>query len=184
MKINTVNENRIDIYLSEDEINDIFGGYELIDYDAPDCRMKIHNLLAAAIPDMLLPLNCERVLIEVKPKRYGCVITFTKIYGAVKKLRRISSTKTISLIFENSDNLVSSVGALDRLSLVNSELYTYLNKYAVIANVKGNNSAALLHISEYCKIDLGEISAVRIREYWQPICKKNAITHLSNAFLN
>ena len=182
MKINTINENRIDIFLSDEEISDIFGGYELIDYDAPDCRTKIHNLLAAAIPDMLLPLNCERVLIEVKPRRYGCVITFTKIYGATKKFKRIVNAKTVTLIFENSDSLLSAVGALKLLSAATSELYTYGGNYAVLASIKNENAKVLPHIGEYCKIELNEISAVKVREYWQPICKKGAITRLLAAF--
>lgn len=184
MRINTVSDNRIDIFLSDEEINDIFGGYELIDYDAPDCRTKIHNLLAAAIPDILLPLNCERVLIEVKPRKYGCVMTFTKVYDAVKKFKRIGNTKTVTLIFESSNSLIDALSALCSLSATASELYTYGGKYAVLATVRGENANALTRLGEYCEINLSEMSAAKVREYWQPVCKRGAITRLSSAFLN
>ena len=75
MRVKTIDENRIVIYLNNQEICDIFGGYEFIDYDAADCRTKIHGLLAAAIPSAIMPFDCDRVLIEVKPEISGCSIS-------------------------------------------------------------------------------------------------------------
>ena len=184
MKINTIGENRIEIYLSNEEIDEIFGGYGLIDYDIPDCRAKINSLISSAIPETALPLDCKRVLIEVKPLKYGCTISFVRIYTAAKKFHAVNKTKRISLIFNNSDDLISSVSALKKLGATKSQLFQKKNKYAIIANIKTESQNLLLHIGEYCTVFHREMDAVLIEEYWHPICRKNAINRLLSAFLN
>ena len=177
MKINTVDENRIEIYLNNTEIRDIFGEYKLIDYDNPDCRIKIHSLFAASAPDTVFPLDCNRVFIEVKPLSFGCVISYTKIYNNTKK------ANTYTFIFSSSDNLISATKALSELHFTCSELYISGEKYAVIADIKQTDKNGITHLSEYCKVSKSKMDAVKIREYWQPVCKKNAIMRLTNAFL-
>lgn len=182
MKINRANDQRIELYLSDEEIESLFGSYELIDYNIPECRIKIHSLLISAATDELFPLDCKRLLIEVKPKDYGCTISLTKVYDTAKKYRQIKRNKTIVCIFENSDNMLASITALTALNAQNSELYTNKNQYAIIAETKYINYDDTVLLREYCKIKKREIDAVRIREYWRPVCTENAIENLAKAF--
>ena len=175
MKVNTVDENRIVIHLNNQEIYDIFGGYEFIDYDAADCRTKIHGLLAAAIPSAIMPFDCERVLIEVKPEINGCAISLTKLHNIGGDNKKSVKNLTVTLIFENSESLISSIEALNLLTHTTSELYTSGKKYAVIYTMDGYRRKELIHMSEYCKILQDKISATRIREYWKKICENGAI---------
>lgn len=177
MKVYLFDENRVNIYLNLQEINDIFGGYENIDYNMPDCRVKIHGLIAATLPAALLPLDCTKILIEVKPNDAGCTITLTKVYG--DKLKCNTITETV-LIFENSEALICSVKELNKLNFRDSELYTNNQKYAIILTMRDNKP---IHISEYCKVIASNHTSEKIREYWQKICDNNAITLLSNSFL-
>ena len=178
LRVNTINENKIEIYLSGGEIRDIFGEYALIDYNDPECRIKIHSLFAAATNELFYPLDCNRIFIEVRPLSAGCVISYTKIYNKSK-----AEEKTYTLIFSNSDNLISSINALNALDSLSSELYINGEKYAMIVRVTHTNTNDMLHISEYCAISQNKSDAVKIREYWQAVCKKGAILRLTNAFL-
>lgn len=177
LRINTINENKIEIYLSGGEIRDIFGEYASIDYNDPECRIKIHSLFAATASNIVFPLDCNRVFIEVKPVSTGCVISYTKIYN------NITEEKTYTLIFSNSENLICSINALKALDCSSSELYINGEKYALIVRSRHANINDMLHLGEYCKISQRKSDAAKIREYWQSVCKKGAILRLTNAFL-
>lgn len=180
MKVKIVDENKIVIYLNSQEIFDIFGGYKFIDYDTAHCRTKIHGLLAAAIPSELLPFDCERVLIEVKPAINGCTISLTEIHSLKKT---DENNLTITFIFESSESLISAIPALKSLAHTSGELYSYGKEYAVICTVKECCREELTHISEYGKISEKRTLAAKIREHWHKICEENAIGKMVNAFL-
>ncbi|MBO4433437.1 MAG: hypothetical protein J5852_07900 [Clostridia bacterium] len=183
MDILTISDRRVDIYLSGMEVDKIFGGYGLIDYDIPECRIKIHSLIAAAIPKSLLPLDCERALIEVKPKEFGCVISFTKIYAKAKKYRAVKYKKPITLFFENSEDLICSVCILKDVCAEKSELYSRGANYAIISNLKSENARCMAQLREYCRVSRKETDAAKVREYWRQICKRGAISRLYDSFL-
>jgi hypothetical protein len=182
MDIMNVNNKRVDIYLNGVEVEEIFGGYEFIDYDIPECRIKIHSLIAAAMPKSLLPLDCERAVIEVKAKQSGCVISFTKIYSGIKKYRAVKNKRPITLFFENSDDLIRGVGTMKRICADKSELYSRGARYAVISYIKQEKPGYIFQLSEYCRISRKEADAAKVREYWNPLCKHGVIAKLYEAF--
>lgn len=177
MRVCEVEDNKIEIYLSPKEIYDIFGGYEYINYKTAESKGKIHKLLAAAIPEKLLPLDCEQVLIEVRPKSPGCTISLTKVYANSAK------PTCVTFIFNNSEQLISGILPLQALRVISSELYTHCDKYALICSVTRFSGNDELHIGEYCKVTQSKADAIRIKEYWQPVCKSEALTKLTVAFL-
>lgn len=183
MRVKTIDENRIVIYLNNQEICDIFGGYEFIDYDAADCRTKIHGLLAAAIPSAIMPFDCDRVLIEVKPEISGCSISLIKLHTVNGNKKTGVKNRTITLIFESIESLIVSIAALNTLKHTTSELYTSGKEYALICTTDVCSREELTHLSEYCEILRDNISAARIREYWEQICEKDVIEELADAFL-
>lgn len=182
MKINTINENKIELYLTDEEVDDIFGGYELIDYNTPECRIKIHSLIISAAPKSLFPLDCERIFIEVRPKGYGCTITLTKEYHSVKKYRKAIRTKISICIFENSEDMLSAVNILKSINANYSELYSRENRYALIIKTNYGIQNGVHNLGEYCIMRNDELTAEKIREYWYPICKECAIEKLSKFF--
>lgn len=181
MQVKKIGENRVDIYLNREEIYDIFGGYEFIDYDEKDCRTKIHGLLAAAIPSVFLPIDCNKVFIEIKPLSFGCAISLTKLYIPRSPLKK--DAKTVTMIFENSDSLIQALKALKSLPYTTSKLYNKGKKYALICKIKQHDEDKLIHLSEYCKVAHTHSNTIRIKEYWNPVCEHNAIEKLAAAFL-
>lgn len=182
MKINTMNDNKIELFLSDEEVEKIFGGYELIDYDLPECRIKIHSLLISAAPEGAFPLDCDKVSIEVKPKEFGCTIALTKIYKSSKRYRQVKANKTVIVIFKNSSDLIDALGALIMLRAEESELYSLNSKYAVIAEAKNKSRDIITHLGEFGTVSRQKNDAVRIKEYWQLICGDNAIQKLYDCF--
>lgn len=183
MDILNVTDKRMDIYLSACEVDKIFGGYDYINYDVPECRIKIHSLIAAAIPKSFLPLDCERALIEVKPKQSGCIISFTKVYAGPKKYRVVKRKRIITLIFENSEDLIQSVNILKKLCAEKSELYTLGKRYAIITYLKDESGKNKRRLNEYCRLTYRETDAAKVREYWRLLCK-SAISKLYCSFSN
>lgn len=183
MIVNTVNSNRINIILNDDEVSRIFGGYNLIDYDAPECRIKIHNLLAAAIPEELLPLDCDRLLIEVKPLKRGCTISMTKIYNREEARSEPQRQYSIALIFSSSEDMISALRPITELKIITSELYYLNEKYAIVLKCRGIAADDIIGIGEYCAVVTGAAECFKLREYWHCICKKNAVSKLAISFL-
>ncbi|MBO7520457.1 MAG: adaptor protein MecA [Clostridia bacterium] len=178
MRVEKTNDNRIDIHLSGTEMKDIFGGYEYIDYNETECRAKIHKIISTLLPNSILPLDCDKLLIEVRPASTGCRISLTKIYEY-----KNSECKTVSMIFEDSETLILALPQIVKLRYRESSLYESDKKYALICSVSSFKTGEALHICEYAKVSIKEIDAVRINEYWHSICKDEAITKLANAFL-
>ena len=178
MRVERKGENRMDILLSRAEINDIFGGYEYIDYEEEECRAKIHSIILTMIPNWLLPLDCKKIVIEVRPASTGCKITLTKVYDLNSK-----KEITVTMIFKNSENLISALNSLTKIESTKSALYSDGQKYALICGLPPFYKKEVLHISEYSKVSHKTIDAVKIEEYWMPLCESGAIEKLSVAFL-
>ena len=176
MRVEKCSDNRIEIHLSREEIHSIFGGYEYIDYNEIGCREKIHRIVTENISGAYFPLDCDKLLIEVRPARYGCNITLTKLYESK------SNNISVAMIFNNSDDLISAVPLMRKTDTKTSALYTYNGKFAIICALPRFCRHELNYMSEYAKITLRATDAAKIEEYWQPVCEDGAIEKLSMYF--
>lgn len=181
MNIDTVNKNKIKISLSDEEIDTLFGGYEMIDYDDPHSKAILNMLLGRALPEDMLPLDCKRVIIEVCPKSDGCNIYFTRIYP-----KSHAKSAEYIFIFKKSEDMLLGISELHRLYGKNIEkscLYTCQGKYFCIILLKGDPGKQIIHLNEYCSdISREKALAAKIREHGKMICAQNAVQRIFDAF--
>ncbi|MEE0808540.1 MAG: adaptor protein MecA [Acutalibacteraceae bacterium] len=179
MKVETLSKTQIKISLSRDEIQTFFGGYNLIDQKNPNSKKMLNLLLKEAIPDEDFPLDCKRVLIEVKPISYGCEILFTKLYNPnLKKIKRIGTLRQFALIFKSSNDLLDFARSAQKGEIIGGSLYIYEGQYALIINTPLEFERRLAHIGEYCKIEGSKTQISKIAEYGTAICKHDALYRL------
>lgn len=182
MTVETLSKNKIKINLTDDEIITFFGGYDLIDYKDPTAKKMLHLLLKEALPDEMLPIDCKRVLIEVKPQEGGCAIFFTKMYeGAQKRLRKVMQSKCYSLKFKSSNDLMDFARCAETSYINSNSLYTVDGTYTLIINADKAIAARLTHIGEFCDISDNNTELSAIAEHGLMICKENAIQKLKQA---
>lgn len=185
MTVDTISKNKIKIELTNEEIEIFFGGYEYINYSNPDSKLAINLLLKEALPQELLPLDCNRVMIEVNPTKTGCSILFTKVYTNPRKRYKVSGCiKNYILYFEDSEGMILTCKefAQNIPQVIKSELYADKNGY-YLALHGSNISRQLLHIGEFCNSisEKNEILAM-VKENTKLICKDCAIEKIAKAF--
>ncbi len=181
MHIETINKDKIKISLTDDEIKELFGSYDLIDYSKPHSKMAINMLFRIAVPEDMLPLDCTRVLIEVKPESRGCAIYFTRMYSG-KRFRKVIDIRDYLLLFENSNDLTDCISNISPVGIIGSRLYTNDGTYQLIVSAERSFCAILPHLSEYCRISTDKIQISEVQEYHKLICQKDAVPRLIRAF--
>lgn len=187
MTIDTIDENRIKIDLTDDEIYLLFGGYEKIDYSNEQSKRTLNLLFKKAVPSDEFPLDCRKLLIEVKPITGGCSIYVTKIYkDKPRRYKRVNIKRNYILSFIGSENMITGVCELNRNAFsknVKSELYKFCDNYCVIINTDTNIDDVLTHIKEYCSdIYKSDIIASKVAEYGIAICREKAIQKIGETF--
>ena len=180
MKVETLSKTQVKISLSRDEIHTFFGDYNLIDHKNPNSKKMLNLLLREALPDETFPLDCKRVMIEVKPISYGCEILFTKLYDIVpKKLKKIPTLRQFALIFKSTNDLLDFAKCALKDEIIGGSLYIYEKQYILIVNVPIEFEQKMAHIGEYCQIEGSKTQISKIAEYGTAICKYDALYRLS-----
>lgn len=182
MTVEQLSKNKIRINLTEDEVLTFFGGYDLIDYKVPAAKKMLHLLLKEALPDEMLPIDCTRVLIEVKPQSGGCAIFFTKMYeNGPKRLRKIPQTKSYALKFKSSNDLLDFARCAEIADINNNSLYMANGTYTLIINADKSICSRLTHIEEFCEISDNKTELSKIWEHGHIICKEGALEKIKKA---
>ena len=182
MNTYNINKDKVKITLTDDEVNDLFGGYDLIDYNCPRSRAVLDSLLLGALPESMLPLDCKQVLIEVTEEKSGCSIQVTRLYEKAKKLHKISGKYKYILLFESSEDMIKFITQNELGDkFPKSELIKSGEKYALCFHFE-RPVGHYNRLSEYGKlIDAQSPEGAAIKEYGTMICK-NAAEKLSAAF--
>ena len=134
MKSFNIGENKIKICLTSDEIEVMFGSYDMIDYDSPRSRAIIDSLICSAMPKSIGEHGCDKVLIEVLPERDGCSIQVTRIYDKGIGLQKNIRKQEYILLFSSSEDLIDFIGSLKPLEvslITSSELYRIKSSFAL-----------------------------------------------------
>lgn len=183
MDINNINKDKIKVSLTDDEIENLFGSYNLIDYTNPHSRFMLNLILRSALPDYTLPLDCKRVLIEVKPEIKGCSIYFTCIYDkSPKKIKKINETREYALCFKNSNDMINCICTIDISKIAQSALYTNNGSYQLIIRAHKGFTEQILQISEFCDVYVDKTKISEIEEHNKLISCPTAIEKLASAF--
>lgn len=183
----TINKDKVKIRLTDDEVKELFGGYDNIDYDCPRSRAVLDSLLLNVLPESMLPLDCKKVLIEVTEERSGCSIQITRLYDKGKRLHRTNGRRQYILLFESSEDLIDFTLRENPENLKDVYRFELLNaggRFALLFSLNGVPIKQCFHFSEYGRlIDSRSVEGAHIIEYSAPICA-DAAKKLSDAFKN
>ena len=185
MTVDPEDKNKLKVYLSDREVARIFGGYSKINYDDPRSRAALGLILKQA-------LNCggfmpsgERLLIEVRPHKKGCLISFSGADTQAKPHpKKNQTTYTYTLEFEDENALIDGIGQLHSAApkISESQLYRLDNTYCLTLKSEKDISHYMIHINEYCtRITAGETQAAYCAEYGVLLCTDNAVETIGRA---
>lgn len=172
MRVDCIGKNKIKIILTEEEVLRHFGGYDMIDYSSPRSKATLNAILTSALPDEMLPLDCNRVLIEIQAENKGCVIYFTKVYKKQKNTQlKKSNQKTLALAFLNSEDLISFICNRLNSNIISSEIYHISTKYILTIKFYEAHSPDTLYLKEFCnQLITDECALAHIQEHGKLIC--------------
>ncbi len=182
MRIDTLSKTKIKITLTNSEIELLFGNYGLIDYNEPKSRLTIDMLIKEALPEDMLPLKCDKVLIEVKQIPDGCNILFTQIFD---KKKQNSEKKVYTLEFDDSENMIKCILFLAEKKIKNgrSTLCRYNNKYRLMLSRGYYLKIPKEQLGEFCfNIYTSDREQELTRKIGTIICDNNAIETISTHF--
>lgn len=188
MNIDTIGKYKVKIDLTDAEIQHFFGGYEMINYSSQSSKTALGNLLRLALPSYMLPLDCNRILIEVFPTKNGCSIflTFRYFQEAPKKFRIVSEEKSYTVVFKDSESMIKGIIELAKNRIIQkskSSLFFCHGSYRLIIKTLNSINGSLLHIREYCtSLSKSNITAAVTEEYGKIICPQNAVTYIGAVF--
>ncbi len=172
-------DRKLRIVLSGEEVHNLFGNYDQINYSEPESRKKLNELIGRAFPNTAFFQNTKSVRIDVRPRNGGCSIELTKKKSKYKRLRASS----VCLIqFDNSEEMIRAGCRLYRLihpKNDNSKLYKTKNGYRLQTIIPNNLLEQLRN--EY-SVTTSKTAIAAAEEYDRIICKNNAVTGLYNAF--
>ena len=183
MRVDCIGKNKIKILLSEEEVLRLFGGYDMIDYSSPRSKATLNAILTSALPDEMLPLDCNQVLIEIRAESNGCAIYFTKVYKNGKKgeQKRLKS-QNLAFTFSNSEDLICFICRTLPKDIISSEIFSITKKYILILTLGDTSPIDMYYLKEFCKeIITDEFAIAHIREYGKFICQ-NADSAIRKAF--
>lgn len=179
MTVDPEDKNKLKVYLTDREVARIFGGYNKINYDDPRSKAALGLILKQA-------LNCggfmpsgERLLIEVKPHKKGCLISFSGADTETKPHpKKNQTTYTYTLCFEDENALIDGIGQLHSAisKISESRLYSLNNIYCLTLKSEKDLNRYMIHMNEYCtKITAGQTQAAYCAEYGKLLCPDNVV---------
>ncbi len=147
-----LSDNKFKICLSSEEVASLFGSFEMIDYDTPHTKAIIDSIIINALPEKMLPFDCDKVLIEVFPDGDGCIVEVTKIYGSGKSAKKRRKQEYI-LLFSSSEDMINYIKSLkpsDILKVKDNTLYRYKNAFFLSVNIR--DKSLLINAREYSRV--------------------------------
>lgn len=181
------------ITLSPVELKKYFYTYKDINYEKPNTREAINNLLRTAARDTNFDFNDGKVLIEVFPTSLGgCIIQLTvsprtKPKSDVVRLKRTSENKTAYLFeFKNEDDMLFAVKQLyenKKLRSTKSKLFLLQNRYRLLVYLPVGDRNTLIHIGEFAAARYSSKADISYtEEYGSIVCGEKAISKIGSAF--
>lgn len=184
MRVEAIGKNEFRIYLSDEEISFIFGGYELIGYENKTEKAAMNSLLRLALPPEVYPLDCNKIMLEVKPYNSGCCIYFKKVYSDITHSTAIKESNSVLLIkFKNSEEMITGICEIYCRKITEAgELYTINNEYYLL--LYGMDVKKIYKIIGKSGIDISDdiLKIEYIKEYGIPVCKENAVYKIGSSF--
>ena len=190
MELILINEKKLKIMLSPDDMKEYEIDCESVDYDKTETRRAFWSILDAAKQKTGFDAASERVYIQLYPSREGgCEMYVTKI-GALpsscktsqKGMLRVAAERRLAYRFENIGELLEACSRLSshELDCKSSAFADGAGRcYLYINGIRGFSVPdALSFIAEFSVAEDPERLDAYIGEYCRPICEANAINTL------
>ncbi len=170
MKIESPNENKIIVELTDGDMEELDITYEEMDYSNIETRRVIWTILDRVRKFLGKDIDPSgKMLIETLPKDTGgCFIFFTVCNNITKGLV-LSNKKEDCLVyeFENLDNVIDLMSRLkNKCGLnVNAELYSNNRKFRIIVNSADNIiTRNMREYGQFCGKD--DLLVQSTKEHW------------------
>lgn len=181
MRIVPVNEYRVEVTLSPEELDGYDITYEQLDYADPDTRRVLWTLLSEVRRSSGVDLDLSgKLLIEATRETDGCCrVSFTSLpprdgqNGSVKQLVK---TETPPVVLECANLDDAALAAAACRTDAPSALYTLRGRYRLVFRVpSAERSAVALRVCEFGELPPHPARlAAECGEYWQCVSEDNA----------
>lgn len=185
MRIVTVNEYRVEVTLTREELDAFDITYEQLDYADPDTRRVLWTLLAEIrrINGTDLDLS-GKLLIEVNRETNGtCRVCFTALpskEGQNGSVKQLVKTETAPVVLETADldSVIRAAAACKTEGV--SALYQQGGRYRLVLRVGSDRAAsAALRVCEFGELSPSPaLAAARCAELWQCVIPAGAVEAL------
>ena len=180
MNIKALNDCKIRITLDDSETEELFGGYDKIDYNDPLTRTVLHAIIKKALPDNLFLHNCRQLAIEVRPDGGGCTIDLIK--KGLLRPTRLYPPKCWRLDFFDTESMINALCTLyEQKNGFNGSCSLYRGERGYQAVVSATQRVVET-IKHYCLVNSSPLAIASTEEYASVVCKKNAVEIIGKAF--
>lgn len=181
--IEQVDETRLMILLSAEDLEDLGLTFAELDWQEDKCRAMMEALLQKAFEETGFSAEGKRMLIEAAPGADGCVIVVTLLpqKDARKRYKRKEQPDMLVYEFENAEALLAAAPRLSAREDVPQE-GTLLEKegryYITLRTARPLSRAARALLAEYAHPSgRGTAAAARLQEYGR-LLAQGEIFHL------
>ncbi len=181
MRIVAINEFRVEVTLTPEDLNDFDITYERMDYADADTRRVLWTLLAEVRRMNGVSLDLSgRLLIEVNREADGCCrVCFTSLPqkdGRNAAVRQLVKSETAPVVLEcgDLDSVVRAAAA--QKTDTPAALYRLGNRYRLVLSVNSDErEAAVLRACDFGELPPEpSLCAAECAELWQCLVPENA----------
>lgn len=191
LTIERVDNNRIIIALSQDDMKTLGLVFRKLDFENKLYKTLVDNLIDIAGKEVGFPIENKKMIIEFLPQNGGYVIFITLVSIRKKEKRKVYKIKgnggPVIFFFSEIENLIAAIQRVREVynSNLKSDLLLYNDYYFLILSPKTLLSGSLKFIfNEYGKnYEKGLLSAAKVYEHGKVIIKSNAIETIYKYFL-
>ncbi|MBQ3817422.1 MAG: adaptor protein MecA [Clostridia bacterium] len=186
MKIETVNNSKIIIKLTDSEVMLFLGGYSEIIDSSKAFKSRLDRIISKALNSYPDFQNCRDYIVEIKGSTLnGCEIHISKTKAENPQNRR--KVKTLVCSFNNTESMIKAICRLYlnyKTRNLTSSVYKLSNKYILIIKSERQNIIKPMLI-EYCSefIKHSYITESYCEEYGTAIALENAIRTIGKHFV-
>ena len=180
MEIEESDGKKLRIILDGNEMTELFGSYEEIDYNDPYIRSALHSLIDRVCPQTSSLSKQDRLLIEVKPYHDGCMIELSKYCNTYKK--RLYPARTWRLDFYDTESMLDAFCFLYKhpsKAKSSSALFYSNGRYHAVINA---TKATADKLKRYCFAYSSPIAIAELYEHAQTVCASKAVEAIGSAF--
>ncbi len=183
------------IFLNRMEVKKIFTSYEKIEFENPDIRQIIDNLLSLATAEFEFETFGRQIVEVFKAYSGGCLLKFTcePYVSAFENKPQIKSIKIKQarhkkylFFFSDFESVISVSKRLQNEShrFISDSLYLINNNYCLITEISLLNNKYALILNEYADFSAkGALLADHVAEYGKCIIKNDAVNTVIKNFV-